>query len=208
MADHHKPALFGGREFEAFAGSEDPAAVTRMAHESAAALLARARSSADPAVVDRLVRFTDEHGIDAIAELWAQASEHSLPGALWRLYLVRLMIRTDPEGVAQLFQRGTEVLPTIDQVVAGAPTPAGPQEVTELIDRILRGVFDGDLALALDRAASFCRLAAAGAADVAADQEGPAPERAREFTTRALRLTTIGQELAQCARLARDDALD
>ncbi|HHW50236.1 MAG TPA: DNA-directed RNA polymerase subunit beta, partial [Pseudoclavibacter sp.] len=33
--DFHRPALFGGREFEAFAGADDPAAVTRAAHRSA-----------------------------------------------------------------------------------------------------------------------------------------------------------------------------
>ncbi|MES1212002.1 MAG: DNA-directed RNA polymerase subunit beta, partial [Leifsonia sp.] len=130
MADEfHRPAFFGGDEFEAFAGGEDPAAVMRAAHESAHALLARAKSSGDPSVVDRLVSYTDEHGIDALAELWARSAAHSLPGALWRIYLVRVMIRQDPEGVALLFQRGTEVLRTIDPVVAGAPSPAGPQEV-------------------------------------------------------------------------------
>ena len=160
--DFHKPAMFGGSEFEAFAGSDDPAAIIRAAHETARALIARARESDDPAVIDRLVNYTDEHGIDALAELWARATPHSLPGALWRLYLVRLMIRQDPEGVALLFQRGTEVLATIDPVVAGAPNPAGPQEVLEVADRILRGVFEGDLGIALDRAAAFCRVESAG----------------------------------------------
>lgn len=206
--DFHKPALFGGREFEAFRGGDDPAAILRAAHESARMLLTRARASDDPAVVDRLVGYTDEHGIDALAELWARASAHSLPGALWRLYLVRLLIRQDPAGVSLLFQRGTEVLRTIDVVVAGAPTPAGPDEVIELADRILRGVFDGDLALALDRAAAFCRVSAAGAGSVADDQDVTAPDRASELTTRALRLTTTAAELSACARLARADALD
>ena len=126
MAEFNKPALFGGNEFDAFAGGEDPAAVLRAAHDSARKLLTRARDADDPAVVDRLVTYTDEHGLDALAELWARSSPHSLPGALWRIYLVRVLIRQDPDGVALLFQRGTEVLPTIDPVVAGAPLPAGP----------------------------------------------------------------------------------
>ena len=206
--DFHKPALFGGSEFEAFAGSDDPAAVIRAAHETARALLARARESDDPAVIDRLVSYTDEHGIDTLAELWARATAHSLPGALWRLYLVRVMIRQDPEGVALLFQRGTEVLATIDPVVAGAPSPAGPQEVVELADRILRGVFEGDLGIALDRAAAFCRVEAAGATSIADDQDVVSPERASELTTRAARLATTAVELTACARLARSDSLD
>jgi hypothetical protein len=207
-SDFHKPAHFGGAEFEAFAGGEDPAAVMRVAHESARALLARARHSEDPMVLDRLVRYTDEHGIDALAELWARSVPQSLPGALWRIYLVRAMIHQDPETAALIYQRGTEVLRTIDPVVAGAPTPAGPQEVEELADRILRGLFEGDFAIALERAAAFCRVAAAGALSIADDRDALDPERAAELTTRAQRLTTIAEELGACARMARDDALD
>jgi hypothetical protein len=208
MAEFNKPALFGGNEFEAFRGGDDPAAVLRAAHDSARQLLARARDADDPAVVDRLVTYTDEHGIDALAELWARSSPHSLPGALWRIYLVRVLIRQDPDGVALLFQRGTEVLSTIDPVVAGAPLPAGPAEITELADRILRGVFDGDFAIALERAAAFCRVTAAGALSIADDQEAVSPERSTELTTRAQRLVTTADELMACARMSRADTLD
>ena len=206
--DFHKPALFGGGEFEAFRGGEDPATVLRAAHQSAHQLLARARRADDPGVVDRLVTYTDEHGLDALAELWARSSAHSLPGALWRIYLVRVLIRQDPAGVALLFQRGTEVLSTIDPLVAGSPLPAGPQEVSDLADRILRGVFDGDFAVALDRAAAFCRVTAAGAVSVADDQDAVSPARASDLTTRAKRLAITAEELAACARMSRDGALE
>ena len=208
MAEFNKPALFGGNEFDAFGGGEDPAVVLRAAHDSARKLLTRARDADDPAVVDRLVNYTDEHGLDALAELWARSSPHSLPGALWRIYLVRVLIRQDPDGVALLFQRGTEVLSTIDPVVAGAPLPAGPDEITELADRILRGVFEGDFAIALERAAAFCRVTAAGALSIADDQEAASPERATELTTRAQRLITTADELMACARMSRADTLD
>jgi hypothetical protein len=180
----------------------------RTAHQTAHALLSRARESDDPGVVDRLVSYTDDHGIDALAELWARSSPHSLPGALWRIYLIRVLIRQDPDGIALLFQRGTEVLSTIDPVVAGTPLPAGPEEVTELADRILRGVFDGDFAIALERAAAFCRVTAAGALSIADDQEAASPERATELTTRAQRLITTAEELMACARMSRAQTLD
>ena len=206
--EFRRPALFGGREFEAFQGGADPAALMRTAQQSARLLMSRARDSDDPEVLERLVSYTDEHGIDALAELWAQAIPQSLPGALWRIYLVRVLIRQDPTGVALLFQRGTEVLSTIDPIVAGAPLPVGPEEITELADRILRGVFDGDLADALERAAAFCRVTAAGALSVADDQDAANPGRATELTTRAQRLVTTADELLACARLARADSLD
>jgi hypothetical protein len=206
--EFHKPTTFPSGRFEAFMGGEDPAQISRVAHETAHALLARVREDPDPEIVDRLVQFTDAHGIDAIAELWARSNAKSLPGALWRIYLLRLLIRQDAEGTSYLFQRGTEVVPSIDPVVAGAPTPAGPAEVTELADRILRGLFEGDFAVALERAAAFCRVTAAGCASVADDQDATQPERASELTTRALRFSRTAEELASCARLWRSESLD
>jgi hypothetical protein len=209
MSDHfHKPTTFPSGMFEAFMGGEDPAQISRVAHETAHALLARVRADPDSDIVDRLVQFTDAHGIDAIAELWSRSSAKSLPGALWRIYLLRLLIKQDPEGTSYLFQRGTEVVTTIDPVVAGASAPTGPAEITELADRILRGLFEGDFAVALDRAAAFCRVAAAGAASVADDQDAVQPERATELTTRAFRFARTAEELTSCARLWRSESLD
>jgi hypothetical protein len=206
--DFHRPTQFSGHEFEAFQGGDDPAVMHRVAHESAGALLARVRQDPSPEILDRLVAFTDANGIDALAELWASASPHSLPGALWRIYLMRAVIRQNPDDITYLFERGTQVTSTIDQVVAGAPAPASPEEILELADQILRGVFVGDFALALDRGAAFCRLAAAGATDVADALDLTEPDRAGELTRRALRLSELAVDLTACAALWRDGSLD
>lgn len=206
--DFHKPTQFPGDAFDYFEGAEDPAQVSRVAHDTAAALMARVRENPQPEVVEQLVAFTDQHGIDTVAELWARSGPHTLPGALWRIYLVRLAIRSNPTDVAMAFQRGVDELRGIDPVIAGAPNPAGPDEVTELADRILRGAFTGDFADALDRAAAFCRIASVGTTSVADDYETTEPERASELTTRALRYSTTADELAACARLWRDGSLD
>ncbi|MGN6125865.1 MAG: DNA-directed RNA polymerase subunit beta, partial [Humibacter sp.] len=158
----HKPTKFSGGKFETFHGADDPAEASRVAHETAAALLERVRRHPDPEVVSRLVNYTDENGIDAIAELWSQAGARSLPGALWRIYLLRLAIREDPHAASLQYQRGADILQSIDPVVAGAELPTGPSEIIDLADRILRGVFEGDFAVALERAAAFCRVSASG----------------------------------------------
>jgi hypothetical protein len=209
MSDEfHKPTQFSGSKFESLEGGADPAQISHVARDTAHALLNRVRASGDPAVVDRLVHFADEHGIDAIAELWAQSSPRSLPGALWRIYLLRTLIRQDAETISFLFQRGSELATTIDPVVAGATVPTGPDEIMALADQILRGLFDGDFAVALDRAAAFCRLISAGSASLADDVEVTFPERATELTTRALRLSQTAAEFAACARLWRSDSLE
>ncbi|MFC6357007.1 DNA-directed RNA polymerase subunit beta [Luethyella okanaganae] len=206
--DFHKPTKFPSGMFEAFQGGEDPATLSRVAHETAHALLARVRNDPDPDVVERLVAYTDVNGIDAVAELWSRATPRSLPGALWRVYLLRMLIRQDPAGTSFLFQRGTEVARTIDPVVAGAATPTGPDEIIALTDEILRGLFTGDFAVALDRGAAFCRVMAAGATSVADDADAAEPDRATELTTRALRFSQIAAEFGSCARLWRHDSLD
>ena len=209
MAENfHKPTQFSGSKFESFQGGEDPALISRVAHETAHALLARVRSDPDPDIVERLLAYTDENGVDAVAELWSRATPRSLPGALWRIYLVRLLIRQDPEGTAFLYQRGTEVTVAIDPVIAGAAVPTGTAEIIVLADQILRGIFTGDFAVALDRAAAFCRVISVGCTSVADDLETTEPLRSTELTTRALRFSTTAQEFGSCARLWRSDSLD
>lgn len=205
--DFHRPVHRPASTFDRRFGSTDPAEVSRIAHATASALLTRVRDEPTDAVIDRLVTFTDDHGIDTIAELWSHSPARSLPGALWRLYLLQLMVRGDAPTAALLYERGRTSLHSVDEVVAGAPNPAGPEELTALVDEILRGVFSGDFAVALERAASFCRVQAAGAAALADDYDATESERATVFTTRALRLDSYADDLTACAALWRRESL-
>lgn len=202
-----KPVFRPSGTFDRLFSSEDPAEVSRAAHSTATTLLARVRDEEDPAVVERLISFTDSHGIDDIAQLWARSPAKSLPGSLWRLYLVQLSIHDDPRAASLLYERGHRELRTTDPLVAGARTPVAPDELVALIDTILRGAFTGDFALALDRAAAFCRVQASGATHLADDYETTEPDRATAFTTRALRLSSFADDLAVAARMWRRDEL-
>ncbi|MFJ2542820.1 DNA-directed RNA polymerase subunit beta [Microbacterium sp. NPDC087589] len=193
--------------FDNIVSTHDPAEETRVAHATASALLTRVRADDSGVSADRLVAFTAEHGIDEIAELWSKAPARTLPGALWRLYLLQLAIHGDPHTAALLYERGRVELTSVDPVVAGAPVPANPDELVTLIDTILRGAFRGDFAVALDRAAAFCRVQASGATHTADDYEPTEPSRASELTTRALRLSSYAQDLSASAALWRTGAL-
>src|SRR3546814_8653423 len=81
------------------------------------------------------------------------------------------MIHDDPQTAALLYERGRTEIVSVDTVVAGAPTPASPDELVALIDTILRGLFEGDFAVALDRAAAFCRVEATRATHLADHSE-------------------------------------
>jgi hypothetical protein len=202
----HRPARVP--HFESVEGGEDPAQLLRTARETAHALVNRMRDTDDPGALERLAAFTDDSAIDAVAELWARSSPKSLAGALWRIYLLRVLVKQTPELTSSLFQRGTEVLPTIDAAVAGAMLPTGPAELQDLADQILNGLFRGDFAVALERAAAFCRVTAAGCTSLADDYEALNPERATELTNRALRLSLTAEELTAEARLWRSGSLD
>lgn len=204
---HHRPVRRPSSAFDNIVGTHDPAEETRVAHATASALLTRVRADESGMSADRLVAFTSEHGIDEIAELWSKAAPRTLPGALWRLYLLQLAIHADSETSALLYERGRVELPSVDAAIAGAPVPANPDELVALIDTILRGAFRGDFAVALERAAAFCRVQASGATHLADDYESTEPGRASDLTTRALRLSSYAQDLSAASTLWRSGTL-
>ena len=205
--EHLRPVLQPSSTFDWIIGSDEPGAAHRLAQETSWALLDRVRQVADPDVVERVVGLASGHGIDDIAELWATQGTHALAGVLWRLYLLRRVVASDPEGSAELFRRGSTVAKTIDPVVAGATEPVTPNSIASLCDTILRGAFTGDLGGALDRASSYCRVMALGATDLADSRDSFDDEQAAQLTTRALRYTTLAEELHAGARRWRDGTL-
>lgn len=206
--EHQRPVLQPTYTFDWIIGSDEPGAAHRLAQETSWALLNRVREGADPEVVERVVQLATGHGLEDIAELWASAGAHSLAGMLWRLYLLRRVAGADPEGTADLFRRGTAAAVTIDPIVAGAAEPVTPESIAELCDTILRGVFTGDLAVALDRAASYCRIMSLGAASLADDRDAFDDAHAGELTTRSLRYSAFAEELHAGGRRWRDGTLD
>ena len=181
----------------------DPADVSAIAHATATALLSRGQTSEDVQVREALVRFADEHGLDTLADLWSRAHPLSLPGALWRLYLVRAVVHHNPHDTAQLFQKGVDGLLTIDALVAGAPDPLSAEGFSNVLDDILMGAFDGELAHALERAAAVATAVSAGAISLALSDD----REASYLTSRSLKWSVIAQELEGCASRARKGSL-
>ncbi|WAC66569.1 DNA-directed RNA polymerase subunit beta [Agrococcus sp. SL85] len=209
MADDRsiKPTRFSNDWFDRVEGDVDPAVRLQLASETAHALLARVRGGADPEVVERILAVAREDGIDTVAELWSRARPHSLPGTLWRVHLLHALVTQRAEESARLYQAGADALPTAAPVIAGVPAPATPGELRSLSDEILRGVFAGDFALALERAAAFAAVTAHGAVRAAHDDDAAHPERASARTALAASLTDIAGDLRICARLWRADSL-
>lgn len=146
---------------DGLAGGADPAAINEMSHLSAAALLDRVRHSEDPEVVRRVLTLVETHGVDEIAELWSNAEPDSLPGVMWRLYMLRSWMRGHRDAIARLWRVG-EPVATAASAIAGVDQAPDEDDIARLADSILSGAFTGDFAVALERAAAFTDVVALG----------------------------------------------
>ena len=204
-----RPAMLDPAEAELIEGDEDPAIRSEVAHTTAQALVHGGRAGAgdDPELVRRLVTLVDREGLDEIAALWSRSPNTTLPGTLWRLYLLREWVRRDPATVADRYHLGFQRA-EVAGAVAGVATPPGPDDVIEVVDRVLSGLYGGDLAVALDRAVGFLRVLATGSALHADWIEQDDDDLAFEVTRRAGALLTTAEELEEAAALYRLGRLD
>ena len=190
-----RPVLRDTAALDAMAVGTDPVAQLHAAHETAAVLLGVGRGGDDPEVMRRLMAVVEEVGITTLADLWATRPARSLPGVLYRLYVMREWVLADLDAATREYAAGVHYSEP-NHAVAGAD-PTGPDEVRVVIDSILRGVFDGDFAIAMERAAAFSRVVSAGR-DLLHVGDGQASGRLME----------VADDLSASARLWRTDQLD
>ncbi|MCR6689101.1 hypothetical protein [Cellulomonas sp.] len=202
-----RPAMLDPQAADELPGELDPALRSEVAHTTAAALVHQGRSTEDPQVVARLVALVENEGLDVVAALWSDSPPQTLPGALWRLYVLREWVRRDPDTVADRYRQGVAAVPVHDAVAGVAQAP-GPQDVRTVADAVLSGVYTGDLAVALERAGAFCRVLAAGAAFDADHLDHVDPRGAARMTYGASALLRTAEELEHAATLWRADRLD
>lgn len=146
---------------EGLASDVDPERLREVAHTTAWALLSKVHKTDDPAIVERVLTLVDREGVDVIAELWSSAEPDSLPGILWRLYLLRTWMRKNRESIARLWRTG-EPVATTASAIAGVDQAPTEDDIAHTADSILAGAFTGDFAVALERAAAFTDVVALG----------------------------------------------
>lgn len=198
-----RPAMLSPEQAEAIVGDEDPARRSEVAHTTAQAVVSGGREGADdPELIDRLITLVDRDGLDVVAEIWSQSPADTLPGALWRLYLLREWGSRDEDTIAERYRLGAHRA-EVAGVVAGVANPLGPNEVRQMLDAVLSGVYRGDLGVALDRAASFLRVLATGSAMDADWIDETDEGDAQEVTRRAGSLLDTAADLERAAALSR-----
>lgn len=200
-----RPAYSDPASFDRREGGADPADIAQAAHDTAHALVNRGRNTADPETTERFVRLAETEGIQAIAELWANSPARSLAGSLWRVYALRAAVQKSPERMSEYYRLGRSH--TAPSAIAGIPEPPTADEMTRLADMILAGMYSGEVDVAFDRAAAFCRVIARGQA-LWADTRRPHPDDAQRMTQKAGQLVTTAEELESSARAHRAGTLD
>ena len=171
------------------------------------------------------------HGVDTVAELWADSPATTLPGTLWRLFLVREWIRRDPALVARRYATvidlsalsagadGTDSTDSTDSTDGGAlsrfeaaraearPVPS-PEDLRAALDRVLAGQTADVVSLTpiLRTTAAFLRALAVGSDAVWIDDD--ADELADRVTRRDSALLATAAELAEASRRAASGRLD
>lgn len=211
-----RPAMLDPEDADQLWGDSDPALASEAAHSTANAVVyGPSHHAEDEPQAQRIGRIIDAEGLDEIARLWSRSPAVTLPGALWRLYLLRAWLERDPETITMRFREGTAAAAPAATREPGADEPADrealaapqPAELDERLAALFSGTGETDLADVLEQSAAFLRVLSRGAS---ADPRWRThdDDAARAVTGRAGALTATADELEQAAVRARAGRLD
>lgn len=224
----HRPARLDPEAAENIEGSNDTAVASELAHRAAHALVGgfpedtpETDASIELITRDGVIAAVAGHGVDAVAELWADSPATTLPGTLWRLFLVREWIRRDPELVARRYATVVDLAAITSEAAAAAarvrldaalvdarPVPA-PADIRAALDDVLAGALEGSvpaLVPILTTTSGFLRALAASSSPVWIDDD--ADELAHRVTRRDSALLATASELDEAVRRAGAGLLD
>ena len=96
-----RPAQLLETQIESIEGGADTAEISNLAHACAQALLPMGTHfiEYDETVRQRIIELTKKEGVDTIAELWVSSPEDTLPGIMWRGFLIKEWIRREKQTV-------------------------------------------------------------------------------------------------------------
>lgn len=212
-----RPAILDPEDAEQIWGDSDPALTSEAAHSTANAVVyGPAHHAEDQPLADRVGRIIDAEGLDEIARLWSRSPANTLPGALWRLYLLRAWLARDPETITMRFREGTaETAPAAvrepdaddDDGERDAVVAPQPGVLDERLGHLFAGTSENDLSGILEQSAAFLRVLSDGAASDPGWQTHD-DAAAQPVTGRTDALNATADELHRAATLARAGKLD
>jgi hypothetical protein len=196
-----RPAQLDDAQIEAIEGEADVAYNSELAHTSAQALMPMGKHfrENDRDAVARILELVDKEGVDVVAETWVRSPDNSLPGVLWRGFLLREWIRRDKDDVARRYEAAKAIAEDGEEEL---PKPGALRQEWDLV---LAGTFEGDFVDLLDRSAYLA--ATLGGVDAVWIAEDSDP-LATEVTRRENAFAATARELEAAAELAREGRLE
>ncbi len=149
-----RPAQLKPGQIDLIEGGVDIAYSSELAHAGAQAVVPLPTAQAVPEeVIARVSLLIDEEGVDALADFWAESPAETLPGILWRGFLLREWIRRDFSDAERRFAAASAFFATADpQRISLVPRP---ETVKAQWDEVFKGNFRGDFAEVLRISARF-----------------------------------------------------
>ncbi|WP_122819790.1 hypothetical protein [Varibaculum vaginae] len=199
-----RPAMLDAEQAENIPGAEDGAISSEVAHLVAQTLLGIEKENDEN--VKRLRQLLESGEIDTVSELWSNSPATTLPGTLWRLYLVYQWYLRDSQLVNHRFQQGIAALRT-REVISQEDCK---QSVSALMDKLAtlwqaKTSID-QLTFLLDSISDFLQILANG---VSAEWiKDTRDELADPVTLRPHALLKTANELKLSARAAKANRLN
>lgn len=199
-----RPAMLDAEQAENIPGAEDGARSSEVAHLVAQTLVGIEKDSDQN--VQHLRELLESGGIDTVSELWSASPANTLPGTLWRLYLVYQWYLRDPALVNERFRQGLSTL----EIGEAAPVERSEKSVSTLMDE-LAALWQAKTSITnlghlLDKVADFLHVLASG---VSAEWIKDArDELADPVTLRPQALLQTASDLKLSARVAKANRLD
>lgn len=146
----HRPARLEPETAESLLVTEDTAVASQLAHHTAQLLLG-VPDDGDRLTRDGVLAAVARHGVDDVAEMWASSPATTLPGVLWRLFLVREWIRRDPALIERRYattvdltaggtrQPDAAATARLEAALAQGRAVPDPEQVRAQIDTLLQG---------------------------------------------------------------------
>lgn len=199
-----RPAMLDAEQAENIPGAEDGARSSEVAHLVAQTLLGIEKDSDQN--VQHLRELLESGGVDTVSELWSASPAGTLPGTLWRLYLVYQWYLRDPKLVNERFRQGISTL----EIGEAAPVERFDKSVSTLMAE-LAALWQAKTSITnlghlLDKVANFLHVLASG---VSAEWIKDArDELADPVTLRPQALLQTASDLKLSARVAKANRLD
>ena len=199
-----RPAMLDAEQAENIPGAEDGASSSQVAHLVAQTLLGIEKDSDQN--VQHLRELLESGGVDTVSELWSASPANTLPGKLWRVYLVYQWYLRDPKLVNERFQQGLAAL----EIGETALFERSDKSVSTLMEE-LAALWQAKTSITgleplLDKVADFLHVLASG---VSAEWIKDArDELADPVTLRPQALLQTASDLKLSARAAKANRLD